>query len=120
MTIDQSSILIVDDVEVNRTLLDAMLRPLGFELQHAEDGAQALSSVQTSPPDLILMDLAMPVMDGPTATAHIRQLPGPAGQVPILALTANAYRHDRDAYTAAKNGFVDAVIARLGGPPRKW
>ncbi len=100
------TILVVDDVELNRTLLSDMLKPLGFVVLHAGDGAQALAQVQTSPPDLILMDLAMPVMDGLEATRRIRW--GDQGaQVPIVALSAHASDSDHaQAMTAGANAFM--------------
>lgn len=100
------SILVVDDVELNRTLLSDMLKPLGFEVLHASDGAQALERVQASPPDLILMDLAMPVMDGLEATRRIRW--GDQGaEVPIVALSAHASDSDHaGAIGAGANAFM--------------
>jgi signal transduction histidine kinase/CheY-like chemotaxis protein len=88
-------ILIVDDVEANRSMMAELLHPLGFDTSQAIHGQDALSQVQAAPPDLVLMDLAMPVMDGLEATRRIRA--GAVGQhVPIIALSANASNLHRD------------------------
>ena len=93
-------ILIVDDVEANRTMLTELLRPIGFETFEAIHGQDALEQVQAGPPDLVLMDLAMPVMDGLEAMRRIRE--GSVGQlVPIIALSANASNTHRDQALAA-------------------
>jgi signal transduction histidine kinase len=94
------SILIVDDVDANRKMLIELLRPLGFETSEAIHGQDALDQVQACPPDLVLMDLAMPVMDGLEAMRRIRE--GSVGQlVPIIALSANASNAHRDQALAA-------------------
>lgn len=100
-------ILVVDDVAVNRELLLALLQPLGFELDEAVDGAEGLAKFEHTAPDLVLMDLVMPVMDGLEAMRRIRAS-GPAGTaVPILALSANAGQHDRaQAQSAGANHFI--------------
>jgi two-component system, sensor histidine kinase and response regulator len=67
--------------------------------------------VRSRPYDIVLMDLMMPKMDGLSAARAIRDLPGDAGRVPILAVTANAFSHDRDAcFAAGMNGFVSKPI----------
>jgi CheY-like chemotaxis protein len=82
------SVLVVDDVEENRNLLRAMLGPLGFECREAGDGLEALQSAQQDKPDLILMDLKMPGMDGYQATRTIRLIE-PLKQVPVIVVSAN-------------------------------
>ncbi len=67
----------------------------------AEDGVEALEAARSGRFDLILMDIKMPRMDGMEATRAIRGLPGPAGQVPIIALTANADPDDAKTYIAS-------------------
>ena len=86
-------ILIVDDNQTNRQLLIDMLLPLGYEMQQAENGQQALDMVEESSPSVVLMDISMPVMDGITATRHIRKMPGHE-KLPVIAVTAYA----RDVY----------------------
>jgi signal transduction histidine kinase/CheY-like chemotaxis protein len=95
-------ILVVDDVALNRMTARALLRHAGHEVEEAVDGPGALAAIARGPlPDIVLMDQSMPGMDGHTATRHIRSMPGPAGQVPILAVTANALARDADASAAA-------------------
>ncbi|MEY8879282.1 MAG: ATP-binding protein [Leptothrix sp. (in: b-proteobacteria)] len=89
-------ILVVDDHPVNRILMEALLGQLGHEVLLSENGAEAVERASREPLDLILMDIHMPVMDGLSAARTIRALPAPAGQVPIIALTADAFSESRD------------------------
>src|SRR5207244_1233714 len=87
-------ILVVEDNEDNRRILVYRLRKIGqFDIREAANGLQAIEAVQHDPPDLIFMDLKMPVMDGWEATRRIRQMD--VGQsVRIIALTAQAMAGD--------------------------
>jgi signal transduction histidine kinase/ActR/RegA family two-component response regulator len=87
-------ILIVDDVADNRNMLSDSLGALGFELDQASDGRQALEQLERLPPDLIVMDMAMPVLSGLDAMRCIRALPGHA-KLPIIAVSAHASNSDR-------------------------
>jgi PAS domain S-box-containing protein len=84
------SILVVDDVDLNRELMLAMLSKYGCEVEIAEDGVEALGALDVKSFDLVLMDCQMPVMDGFAATRAIRAQAGPAATLPIVALTASA------------------------------
>ena len=106
----QLRILVVDDVRLNRMTARALLQHAGHIVDEAEDGPGALAAVTRLPlPDVVLMDQSMPGMDGHTAARHIRALPGPAGQVPILAVTANALPEDID---ASLNAGMDGHVAK--------
>ena len=87
-------ILIVDDKEDNRELVMQLLEPTGFILRTANDGQQAIDNFIAWQPQLIWMDMRMPVMDGYQATKKIRGLPG-GGKVKIVALTASAFEEER-------------------------
>jgi CheY-like chemotaxis protein len=89
-------ILVVDDLETNRNLLTLLLEELGFRVSVAENGVVALHLFEEWHPDLILMDLKMPIMDGYEATEQIKALPG-GEQTKIIALTASAFEENRQA-----------------------
>ena len=88
-------ILIVDDNADNRDSLARRLRRRGFEVGLAVDGASGVDSAREEPPDLILMDMNMPGVDGWEATRQIKATPG-LEDVPIIALTAYAMPGDRE------------------------
>lgn len=93
------NVLLVEDNPVNQTVIEAMLRSLGYHITIAGDGAQAVSLAEQQSFSAILMDCRLPVLDGYQATRLIRQQPGP--MVPIIALTANALQGDRENCLAA-------------------
>jgi len=84
-------ILLAEDVDINQEIAKAVLEAAGHEVDVVSDGAQAIMAVQQKSYDLVLMDVQMPVMDGVTATQHIRSLSGPVRDIPIVAMTANVY-----------------------------
>ena len=88
-----TKILLVEDNEMNRDMLGRRLQRRGFEVVYAEDGEQALTQASAEQPDLILMDLSLPVMDGWEATRRLKA-DGEHGDVPIVALTAHAMAQD--------------------------
>ena len=88
-------ILVADDNTDNRALLSAMLERVGFEVREVVDGETAIEAFNSWRPDLICMDMRMPVMDGYAATKAIRKLPG-GEQVKILAVTASVLEEQRD------------------------
>ncbi|MGN7935662.1 ATP-binding protein [Pseudomonas sp. 22447] len=106
-------VLLVEDNPVNQTVIEAMLRSLGFAISIASDGAQAIRSAESLKFDLILMDCRLPIVDGYEATRQIRQLPG-CDQLPIVALTANALQGDREACLAAgMNDYLAKPFKRV-------
>jgi len=96
MTEDSSTILVVDDYVDNRVLLAAWLRAKGYKVIEAQDGKEGVRQANRSHPDLILMDLAMPELDGIEATRELRQRQAFV-QTPIFAISAyvtHAVRED--------------------------
>jgi len=80
------SILVVDDDAAARRLTRVTLTRAGFDVVEAQDGQKALDAMRAAMPDLVLMDVSMPVMDGFTACAMLRNLPG-GGRVPVVMIT---------------------------------
>ncbi|HEY8560013.1 MAG TPA: response regulator [Pyrinomonadaceae bacterium] len=100
-------ILIVEDYADSRLFLKLLLEMYGYEIIEAADGREALEIVGKSFPDLILMDIAMPVMDGLTATRKIRTIRR-ADHIPIIAVTA----HGRQFYKKAIEAGCDDLIEK--------
>jgi two-component system, cell cycle response regulator DivK len=88
-------ILIVEDNEMNRDMLSRRLERRGFTIVMAVDGAIGVEKAQSEKPDLILMDMSLPVIDGWEASRRIKGDPATA-PIPIIALTAHAMNTDRD------------------------
>ncbi|MDR0943590.1 MAG: response regulator [Ruminococcus sp.] len=91
-------ILLVEDVEVNRMIVSAMLEETGCIIDEAENGEEAVNMVKNADYSIILMDMQMPVMDGLTATREIRKF---NKKVPIIAMTANAFKEDAESCLSA-------------------
>jgi len=103
-------ILIVDDSLENCLLLSSLLMPLGFEIKEAHNGQQCLEKVCEWQPDLILMDLLMPVMDGYEATRKIKQIPLLKKTI-IVAISASAFDyHKRQSQEAGCDDFIAKPI----------
>jgi two-component system, cell cycle response regulator DivK len=95
MTSERPFVLLVEDDPVNRTLAKRILTAHNYPFAEAVDGAAALEAIVDHRPDVILMDLSLPVMNGWEATERIRRDPTLAG-IRILAVTANAMAGDRE------------------------
>jgi two-component system, cell cycle response regulator DivK len=93
-------ILIVEDDELNRDSLRRLLRRRGFEIVLAVDGEEGVAAARAEAPDLILMDMSLPVVDGWEATRQLKSDPA-IQATPIIALTAHAMSSDRDKALAA-------------------
>jgi two-component system cell cycle response regulator DivK len=90
-----TKILLVEDNEMNRDMLSRRLQRRGYEVVIAVDGGQGLEMAQSETPDLILMDMSLPVVDGWEATRRLKAAPETSG-IPIIALTAHAMSGDRE------------------------
>lgn len=89
------TILIVEDNEDNRIVYSTMLRHFGFAVDEADNGAEGILKARTKHPDLILMDIAIPLVDGWEAVQRLKKDPTTA-DIPIVALTAHAMPADRE------------------------
>jgi two-component system cell cycle response regulator DivK len=120
-------ILLVEDDLLNREMIGRYLLIQGFEVITAVDGAQAVALAQAQLPDLILMDMGLPILSGWQATAQIKAAPSTRA-IPVVALTAYAMAEDRDrAYSVGCDEFetkpvnflqlkakIDRLLARRG------
>ncbi len=118
-----AEILVVDDNAINLTVAKGLLSPLEMSIDTALSGREAIFKVTSKKYDLIFMDHMMPEMDGLEATQIIRNMPGENGQIPILALTANAVEGTREMFiNGGMNDLVTKpielkdIVSRL----RKW
>jgi two-component system CheB/CheR fusion protein len=94
-------VLVVEDNRLNRLFMERILVKAGHLPATAVDGPDALGQVRAREFDLVLMDIQMPVMDGLETLARLRELPGPSGRVPVVALTAYAGDEDRQRFLEA-------------------
>ncbi len=107
---NKGTILYVEDNPENRMLIRRVLLSEDYSLTEATSASQALDILRTNRPDLILMDINMPDMDGYTLTAQIKSMPGFA-QVPIIAITANVMRGDREkTLQAGCDGYIQKPV----------
>jgi CheY-like chemotaxis protein len=115
----QAKILLVEDDEDTRQMYTQFLEFFGFEIHEARDGLEALSAAAAAPPDAIVMDLAMPRLDGIEATRRLKSDPATAS-IPIVVLTAFGSPADRTrAFQAGADDFLtkpcepDVLASRL-------
>ena len=105
-------ILVVEDQEDNRQILRDLLGNAGYELLEAENGADALTTVARQRPDLILMDIQLPVMDGYEATRRLKADPA-TQSIPIIVVTSYALSGDE---TKAREAGCDAYVTKPYSP----
>ena len=105
-------VLVIEDTEDNRQIIRDLLTSFDYELIEAVDGAEGVSMAQAHHPDLILMDIQLPVMDGYEATRRIRAIPELAG-VPIIAVTSYALSGDEG---KTREAGCDGYIAKPFSP----
>jgi CheY-like chemotaxis protein len=124
-------ILLVDDHPINRQVASLFLRPFNMRIVEAVNGLEALAALARESFDIVLLDMHMPVMDGPTTIKRIRDSGQSWAGVPVIALTADAMSGDRERYLAmGMNGYLSKPLAerdllseiarvRSGEPPQR-
>jgi CheY-like chemotaxis protein len=118
---DAIRVLLVEDNEMNRDMLTRRLARRGFAVESALDGEQAVARVLAAPPDVVLMDLNLPVLDGYEATRRLKGSPA-TRRIPVIALSAHAMSDDRErALSAGCDDFdtkpvdLDRLIRKIDG-----
>jgi CheY-like chemotaxis protein len=104
-----SRVLVVEDYDDSREFIKFLLEMYGFEVDEASNGVEALIAIHRQVPDLVLMDMSMPRMDGITATRKIREEKRYAG-LPIIAITAQSEGYRRPAFEAGVNAMISKPI----------
>jgi CheY-like chemotaxis protein len=107
-----AKILLVEDNEMNRDMLSRRLQRKGFEVVMALDGEEGVMMAESESPDLILMDMSLPVLDGWEATRRIKSNPV-TQRIPVIALTAHAMSTDREKAFEAKCDDYDTKPVEL-------
>jgi CheY-like chemotaxis protein len=106
-------VLVVDDNAVNRRLLQVLLRSRGYEVCEAASAPEAFATLAEAPPDLILMDIRLPGMDGLTATRKLKSDPA-TRDIPVVAVTSYAMKGDEE--TAREAGCCAYVTKPIDKP----
>ncbi|KAA0697244.1 response regulator [Neorhizobium sp. P12A] len=107
-------ILLVEDNEMNRDMLSRRLEKRGYEVVSATDGLAGVEAAVTAKPDLVLMDMSLPVIDGWEATKRIKENPATSA-IPVIALTAHAMSGDREKAMEAGCDDYDTKPIELPG-----
>jgi CheY-like chemotaxis protein len=121
---NEKKILLVEDNEVNRRLAGFLLRSHGYQVREATTALAAFEMLETDRPDLIVMDIQLPGMDGLEATRKLKEEPATA-DIPVIAVTSYAMKGDREKALAAgcagyvtkpidKKIFIQEIAAQLG------
>lgn len=105
-------ILVIEDQEDNRAILRDLLTAAGYALIEAVNGAEGVAKAEAEKPDLILMDIQMPVMDGYEATRHIKAIPSLA-RIPVIAVTSYALSGDE---AKTREAGCDGYVAKPYSP----
>lgn len=106
----QKTILHIEDNFENRILVRRLLQSASYNVLEAENALQAVNHLRTTRPDLILMDINMPDVDGYTLTGKLKSIPS-IRNIPIIAITANAMRGDRErTLQAGCDGYIEKPI----------
>ena len=108
---ERATLLIVDDIDYNRELLKGFLQGYDLSLVEAENGREAIEKSEADPPDLILMDMKMPVMDGYRAVDILKQHPE-LSHIPIVAITASAMKEDEKLIKRMCQGYLSKPVGR--------
>src|SRR5688572_29526608 len=103
------TILIVEDYPDTRLMMKYLLQRFGYDVVEAADGQEAVDKVQLAQPDLILMDISLPVMDGLTATQIIRKFDG-FSKIPIIAVTAYGKSYYKQAIEAGCDDLINKPL----------
>ena len=106
-------VLVAEDNPTNQLIVVTMLQKQGLQVDAVVNGSEALAAVATVAYDMVLMDVQMPEMDGLEATRYIRQLPGPQGRIPIIGVTASAFRED---HARCRDAGMQAIVTK----PFRW
>ena len=109
---DCATILIADDIEVNRNLVKGFLEPYDFTLQEAENGAEVIRVAEEHSPDLVLMDMQMPVMDGYDEAVARMKADGCMRSIPVVALTASAMKQSAEEIQGLCDGYLRKPVSK--------
>lgn len=110
---NKQNILIADDIDFNRELLKGFLEEFDFIMEEAENGKEVLQKIKTQTPDLILLDMKMPIMDGFEA-ARVMKGDDLWKSIPLIAVTASAMKSDEERITAVCDGYLKKPINKTG------
>lgn len=112
ITFAPATILIVDDIDYNREILTTYLEPFHLDFIYAENGREAIDRAEENRPDLILLDMKMPVMDGYKASERLHGIPQLKG-VPIIAVTASALKQDEEVISSLCDGYLRKKVSKV-------
>ena len=102
-------VLLAEDTAINAVVAQALLEQLQCDVEHVDNGLKATARVEEGGIDVVFMDVHMPVMDGIEATKRIRKLDGTLGQIPVIGLTAEAFK---ERHIAFKEAGMDDIVTK--------